>query len=113
MSIIINFSSNIKKKATHGGLITVGSQALIFIFTLLSTAILARLITPDDFGLIGMILVIINFLAVFKDAGLAQATIQKKTINESEISNLFWVNSLIALILAIIIFLFAPLNKAL
>ena len=105
-------TSNIKKKATHGGLITVCSQALIFIFTLLSTAILARLITPDDFGLIGMILVIINFLAVFKDAGLAQATIQRKTINQSEVSNLFWVNSLIALILAIIIFLFAPLIAA-
>ena len=57
-------SSSLKKKATQGGLITVGSQTLIFVFNLLATAILARLITPDDFGLIGMILVIINFLAV-------------------------------------------------
>ena len=102
-------SYSLKKKATQGGLITVGSQTLIFVFNLLSTAILARLITPDDFGLIGMILVIINFLAVFKDAGLAQATIQRKIINQLEISNLFWVNSLIASILAFIIFLFAPL----
>ena len=58
----------------------------------LSTGILARLITRDDFGLFAMTAVISGFLGIFMDVGLSQATIQRPEINHRQISTLFWIN---------------------
>ena len=73
-----------------------------------STIVLARLLTPDDFGLIAMVAVLVNFVALFTDAGLAQATVQRKTITHEQISTLFWINVLITTLLALIVVALAP-----
>jgi len=55
-------------------------------------AVLARLISPHDFGLVAMAMVVGGFLQVFKDAGLSTATIQRDSITNAQVSNLFWIN---------------------
>jgi PST family polysaccharide transporter len=60
--------------------------------TLCYNALLARLISPHDFGLVAMALVATSFLQVFKDAGLSTATIQREDITNAQVSNLFWIN---------------------
>jgi PST family polysaccharide transporter len=52
---------------------------------------MARLLTPQDYGLIGMVAFVTGFVAMYKDLGLSVATIQRSEINAKQISTLFWV----------------------
>jgi len=102
-------SQNLTKKSVRGGLITISSQACKLILSTASTIILARLLTPNDFGLIAMAIVVITFADMFKDAGLAMATVQKDEINHDQISTLFWINVLLSCFLALCILGASPL----
>jgi PST family polysaccharide transporter len=99
------FKDNVVKGSFATGL----SQGLAMGFSIVSAVVLARLLDPDDFGLIGMVTVFVNFLFIFKDIGLSDATIQKEHISSSQISTLFWINSLISITLALILLVGAPL----
>jgi PST family polysaccharide transporter len=54
--------------------------------------VLARLLTPQDFGLVAMVYTFTGFLKIFNDAGLSTATIQREGITHAQVSNLFWTN---------------------
>jgi len=69
-----------------------GAEACKFLLATGSNIVLARLIAPQDFGLIAMVASISNFVKLFRDLGLSQATIQKAEINHSQVSTLFWLN---------------------
>lgn len=96
----------------NGSLALVISQGTTFGLSIVNTLVLARLLTPADFGLIGMVTVVVNFLAMFKDAGLSTATIQADKIEPKQISTLFWINVLISLGLGLIILACSPLIAA-
>ena len=64
--------------------------------------ILARLLTPQDFGLVGMVTACTGFVALFQDAGLSMAAIQRGSITHEQISTLFWLNILVGIALALI-----------
>ncbi|MEM9161453.1 MAG: oligosaccharide flippase family protein, partial [Cyanobacteria bacterium P01_F01_bin.4] len=66
--------------------------------TLTSTAVLARQLTPEDFGLLGMVTVITGFISLFSDLGLSTATIQRENINHQQVSTLFWFNVLLGIL---------------
>jgi O-antigen/teichoic acid export membrane protein len=84
--------AGMKFRTLSGALASAGSQGGQLLLTLGYTAILARLLTPHDFGLVAMALVVAGFLHVFKDAGLSTATIQREGITNAQVSNLFWIN---------------------
>lgn len=90
---------NLKSTAARGGLITMLGQFLKLLLQICSNILLARLLTPDDFGLVAMVTVVATFVVMFKDLGLSQATIQKAEITHEQISNLFWVNVTLGLVL--------------
>ena len=75
-----------------------------------TTIILAALLTPSDFGLMAMAIVIIGFLEIFKDLGTAAAIIQNQNLSEESLSSIFWVNVGFGVLVAILIFLAAPLG---
>ena len=75
----------------------------------LTTAILARLLSPDDFGLVGMALVVLGFLNIFKDLGTSAAIIQRKEIEDPLISSIFWLNVGFGAVATTILFAGAPL----
>lgn len=85
------------------------SQGIQFALRIGSTAVLARLLTPSDYGLVGMVTVVVNFAAMFKDAGLSMATVQKEKITHEQISTLFWLNVLISALLALCVLAGSPL----
>jgi PST family polysaccharide transporter len=68
------------------------TQGLKFVISMATTVVLARLLTPQDYGLIGMVAVVTGFIAMFRDLGLSAATIQKEEISSAQISTLFWIN---------------------
>ncbi len=59
---------------------------------LLTTIILARLLSPSDFGLVGMAMIVISFIGIFKDLGTSAAVIRYKELSEELLSSIFWVN---------------------
>jgi O-antigen/teichoic acid export membrane protein len=70
--------------------------------------VLARLLGPKDFGLMGMVTAFTGFLGVFRDFGLSSAAVQRTTITEEQMSTLFWINILLGLLLMVVAFAMAP-----
>ena len=54
--------------------------------------VLARLLAPQEFGLVAMVTTVMGFLRIFQDAGLSTATVQRQKITHAQVSNLLWVN---------------------
>jgi O-antigen/teichoic acid export membrane protein len=96
-------------KSARGGLVTIVEFGLEMLIAAVTMVVLARLLNPDDFGLIGMTAVVINFLTMFKNAGLSMATVQRKEINAEQVGTLFWLNVFLSLILGLLILALAPL----
>ena len=93
---------DIKQRSVRGGTITLFSQIVKTGLQLVSMVVLARLLIPQDFGLIAMVGVFFSFLGIFQDLGLSTATIQQERINHDQVSMLFWVNILFSLGLVIL-----------
>lgn len=64
-----------------------------------TTAVLARLLSPDDYGLMAMVATLTALLLAFSDMGLSWATIQQKNLSTAHVSNLFWINAVLGLLL--------------
>ena len=70
--------------------------------------ILARLLTPADFGILAIVNVFYLLVHLFIDGGLKEALIQKKHATDTDYSTMFWLNLAMALILYGVLFLAAP-----
>lgn len=81
-----------------------GSLAIGFI----SNMVLARLLCPEDFGTVGMIMVFVGLADVLVDGGLGNALIQSKTVSDNDKSTVFTTNLLISVSLFSLIFISAP-----
>jgi O-antigen/teichoic acid export membrane protein len=84
--------ADLKGRSVRGGAVTMAAQGAKFVLQLGSTAVLARLLTPADFGLVAMVTAVTGFVAMFKDAGLSMATVQREHITHEQVSTLFWIN---------------------
>lgn len=78
----------------------------------LVTAILARLLTPSDFGLIAMVAVFSSFVGIFANLGLTSAIIQKKEVSDETLSSTFWINVGVGALMTIALAASAPLLAA-
>ena len=76
--------------------------------SLVTTAILARLLTKDDFGLVSVAVIAINYLSVFKDLGLGVALIQRRNDVDRAANTVFTINIILGFFLSIITYLCAP-----
>jgi len=70
--------------------------------------ILARMLSPSDFGLVGMLAIFIAFSQVFIDSGFSSALIQKQNRTDADFSTSFWVNLFISVFFFVLLFVFAP-----
>ena len=95
-------------RTARGGAVTIASHALRFVITIAATSVMARLLSPADYGLIGMVVFFTGFVAMFKDLGLSIATIQRSEVTSDQISNLFWVNVALSVVLAGLTMALAP-----
>jgi O-antigen/teichoic acid export membrane protein len=84
--------TNLGQRAVSGGFVTAFAQIVKFGLTLGSTVALARLLSPEDFGLVAMTGALMTVLRVFREGGLSTATVQKAHVTQAQVSNLFWIN---------------------
>lgn len=93
----------------RGGMWTISGQGLKLGLQLLSTAILARLLAPADFGLLALVMPILAFFTVFRDVGLTSATIYSDDITPDEVTSLFWINAGAGTLMALLLIGISPL----
>jgi O-antigen/teichoic acid export membrane protein len=99
---------DLKGKAIRGGLARLCSQGASFLLRVGSLMVLARLLGPKDFGLVGMVTAFTEVLTWFRDFGLSSAAIQHPIVTEEQISTLFWINILLGALLALAAMAMAP-----
>ena len=78
-----------------------GNQGIGFVISI----ILARLLSPSDFGLLAMVTVVTGIAGLFSDTGLGSALIQRKEVNDEHYGSVFYFNLVVGFTLAIILFL--------
>lgn len=81
------------------------NQGVTFVVSL----ILARLLSPEDYGIVAIVMVFINLASVFISSGFASALIQKKDANDVDFSTMFFCSLICASVLYLVLFLAAPL----
>jgi PST family polysaccharide transporter len=84
--------TNLRQRTISSGLITAAAQGAQFCLNLGYIMVVARLLVPQDFGLVAMVTTIIGFLRMFQEVGLSTVTVQRREITHAQVSNLFWVN---------------------
>lgn len=82
-----------------------GAQFVSFVVSI----ILARILMPEDYGIVALVAVFTSILEVFVDSGLGTALIQKKDADDLDFSTVFYFNFVVCLILYVGIFALAPL----
>src|ERR1700679_2648142 len=100
--------ADLKGRSVRGGMLTLTSQGVQFVMQSVSTIVLARLLTPADFGLVAMVTAITGLGQGFADLGLSEATVQREKISHRQVSTLFWINVSIGLALMLVAAGLAP-----
>lgn len=101
--------ADLKGRSVRGGVASFLSQGVKLLLQVGSTVVLARLLTPRDYGIFGMAAVVTGFLGLFNDLGLSMATIQRTEISHKDVSALFWLNAALGLLIALLSLALAPL----
>lgn len=99
----------IGERTARGTGLSLVAQVLRIGLTIASTAVLGRLLTPADFGVVGMALAFINLVESFRDAGLGLATIHQPRLSHAQISTLFWINLVLSMALSSLMIAASPL----
>jgi O-antigen/teichoic acid export membrane protein/LysM repeat protein len=101
--------ADLGSRTVRGGMVTALSQGVKQLLSIGSIIILSRLLTPEETGLVAMVLVISGLMNMLNDMGLAGATIQRPEINQAQVSALFWINAALGLALTLLTIACAPL----
>ena len=99
---------DLKGRTMRGALVSTAGQGANFVLRIGSMVVLARLLSAEDFGLVGMVIAFTGFLDIFRDFGLSMAAVQRASISQAQHSTLFWINLGIGLLLATLCVVVAP-----
>ena len=101
-------SQSVRSQLLHGVIWNFVEKVLIRAVTFLIGIILARLLSPSDYGLIGMLAVFISISGVFIEGGMAKALIQRKNCQEIDYSTAFVANVGMSVIIYVVMYASAP-----
>ncbi len=104
----VDDNSHIARKAGRGIVWNFLAYGLGKVVVLLTTSILARLLTKDDFGLVAVAVIAINYLSVVKDLGLGVALIQRREDVDDAANTVFTINLILGIALSVIVIPIAP-----
>lgn len=95
--------------AARSASVALSGQAALFALQVVSVVVMARLLTPTDYGLVGMVVAAIGVGHLLRDVGLSSAAVQATNLSRQQRDNLFWLNSGIGGVLTILAAAIAPL----
>jgi PST family polysaccharide transporter len=96
-------------RSTRGGGVTAVAQAVKLVISTAAMVVVARLLTPQDYGLIGMVAILVNFIGMFQYLGLSTATIKWSKLNHQQVSTLFWINFVLSVAVSLLTAASGPL----
>lgn len=76
---------------------------------LMQVAVLARFLSPADYGLMAMVAVVLSYAALFSDMGLSTAFVQRQQISHEERSSLYWLSVAVGAVLMLLVMAISPL----
>lgn len=83
---------NLRQRSVRSALLMTSGSVAELLIRLVSIAVLARLLAPEDFGLVAMVTAITALLDAWRDLGLNAVTIQRENVTQEQVANLFWIN---------------------
>ncbi|GAB4345927.1 MAG: lipopolysaccharide biosynthesis protein [Candidatus Abyssubacteria bacterium] len=101
-------TESLKTRAVKGTLWLSAGRVLSQLFSWAITIVVARILTPNDYGLMGMAGLIIILCQYFGDVGLGAALIQRKDVEDDDLSSIFWFSIAVSLLLYLIAWSVAP-----
>ena len=104
-----HLTKNLGGHSARAGVVTLAAQVLKFAIATAGAIVLARLLTPQDYGLIGMVVIIVNFVGMFPFLGLSTATMRWSELNHRQVSTLFWINVGMSAVVMVLTIASAPL----
>lgn len=102
-------SGALANRTARGAAVTLGGQAVRTVLQMASIVVLARLLSPRDYGLLALVLVVVGVGEILRDFGLSTAAIQAKSLSREQRDTLFWLNVALGLVLSVVAFGVAPL----
>jgi O-antigen/teichoic acid export membrane protein len=105
--------TDLRRRTVRGSGVTMTAQVVKVLTGTVTLAIMARLLTPADYGIFAILLVVVGFAWVFSDLGLATATIQRPSLTHEEASALFWINAAGGIVLTLLVAASGPAIAAL
>lgn len=99
---------DLKQRALRGGFAKMCAQVANYGLRIGSLMVMARLLNPRDFGLVGMVTAFTGVLSLFRDFGLSAATVQRVDVSEHQMSTLFWINLFVGAVLTLLTAAVAP-----
>ena len=97
--------ASIKQQIFSGVFYTAIAKYSGIFISLIVTAVLARMLSPDDFGVVAVATVIINFFNIFTNIGFSSAIIQNKELTKRDLSNIYIFTVWLGIILGVLFFL--------
>ncbi len=101
--------TSLRQRAVRGVVVSLGSNVGTKLVRFASMAVLARLLVPEDFGLVAMLSAVVGAASLLKDMGLPSATLRFPRISHASVTQLFWINQLAGLVWMLLVMLGAPL----
>ena len=96
-------------RRAFGGAVYIGiAQFAKIAATVISTIIVARILSPGDYGVIAMAAPVLGFILLFQDLGLSQATVQAPTLSDDQSNALFWLNIIASVAIAVALLAISP-----
>lgn len=104
-------TGSLRKKALKGVGWSTAESLLGKGVTFIVGIVLARLLSPAEYGMIGMAMVLVVILDSIADSGLAQAIIRKKTVTDDDLNTMFLAHLVVSVVMYAILFACAPLAE--
>jgi O-antigen/teichoic acid export membrane protein len=99
----------IKRRIIFGFAWESATKLIVQVVSWATTIIVARILTPSDYGVVAVSGIFVGLLVVISQMGLAEGLINKKTLSRSEEDAVFWLSMLLAFVIFAILFILAPL----
>ena len=99
--------SSVKKELINGFVWSAVEKYSSLLLNIGISMVLARLLSPQEYGVVSIATVLISFLSIFATMGIGPAIIQRKDLTQSDLDNIFTFSLLIGLVLSVLLFVSA------
>lgn len=108
----MKIEKSLSRQSVEGTALLIATRFIVRLIGFVSVSITARLLTPEDFGLVGAASIIIGLFAILNQIGVSEYIIRSQKIDDGELHTIWTLRLIISAIVATAIFLTAPLTAA-